>query len=83
MTPLNPPALVADPTDDECPGCGAIVQVWGRAGRAGCRGRTQQLSTPALSTIGLLPTPELRTAAFLTVLRTEVARHSAKKEHTR
>ncbi len=36
---------------------------------------------PALSIIGLLPTPELRTAAFLATLRTEVARRSA-KEHT-
>jgi hypothetical protein len=39
-----PPAVVADPTDDECPGCAATVQVF---------------------IIGLLPTPELRKAAFL------------------
>jgi hypothetical protein len=56
----NPPAVMADPTDDEYPGCEAIVQA---------------------SIIGLLPTPQLRTAAFLATLRTEVARRSG-KEHT-
>jgi hypothetical protein len=35
---------------------------------------------PALSIIGLLPTPQLRTAALLAVLRTEVTRRSG-KEH--
>jgi hypothetical protein len=35
---------------------------------------------PALSIIGLLPTPQQRTAAFLAVLRAEVTRRSG-KEH--
>ncbi len=60
MDPLTP--VVANSTDDTCPGCAATVQV-------------------ALSIIGLLPTPQLRTAAFLATLRTEVARRSG-KEHT-
>ncbi len=30
---------------------------------------------PALSVVGLLPTPQLRTAALLAVLRTEVTQH--------
>ncbi len=60
VTPVNPSAVVASSTNDECPGCGAIVQA---------------------SIIGLLPTPQLRTAAFLATLRTEVARRSG-KEHT-
>jgi hypothetical protein len=33
---------------------------------------------PALSIIGLLPTPQLRTTAFLALLRTEVHRRSGK-----
>ena len=33
---------------------------------------------PALSTIGLLPTPQLRTAALLAALRAEVTRRSGK-----
>jgi ribosomal protein L37AE/L43A len=38
---------------------------------------------PALSLVGLLPTPQLRTAAFLAVLRTEVIQRSGKdKDHT-
>jgi hypothetical protein len=32
----------------------------------------------ACTVIGVLPTPQLRTAAFLTVLRTEVTRRSGK-----
>jgi hypothetical protein len=35
---------------------------------------------PALSIVGLLPTPALRTAALLATLRTEVTRRSG-KEH--
>lgn len=57
-TPVNQSAVVADSTDDKCPGCGAIVQT---------------------SILGLLPTPELRTAAFLALLCTEVAQRSAKE----
>jgi hypothetical protein len=36
---------------------------------------------PALSIVGLLPTPQLRTAAFLALLRQEVHQRSA-TEHT-
>jgi hypothetical protein len=36
---------------------------------------------PALSVVGLLPTPQLRTAGLLALLRTEVTRRSG-KEHT-
>jgi hypothetical protein len=36
---------------------------------------------PALSIVGLLPTPQLRTAVLMTILRTEVTRRSG-KEHT-
>jgi hypothetical protein len=39
------------------------------------------VANSALFIIGLLPTPELRTSAFLATLRTEVARRSG-KEHT-
>ena len=38
---------------------------------------------PALSIVGLLPTPALSTAALLAVLRTEITPHSARdKDHT-
>ncbi len=59
VTPVNPSAVVPNPTDDECPGREAT----------------------ALS-IGPLPAPELRTAALLALLRTEVTRRSG-KEHIR
>jgi ribosomal protein L37AE/L43A len=36
---------------------------------------------PAMSIVGLLPTPQLRTAALPATLRTEVTHHSG-KEHT-
>jgi len=36
------------------------------------------VANPALSIISLLPTPQLRTAAFLAVLHTEVIRRSGK-----
>ncbi len=59
VTPVN--LMVANSTDDTCPGCGC--------------------TNPVLAIIGVLPTPQLRTAAFLAFLRTEVARRSG-KEHT-
>jgi hypothetical protein len=37
---------------------------------------------PAPSIVSLLPTPQLRTAALLTTLRTEVTQHSGKKPGT-
>ncbi|MGH3885244.1 MAG: hypothetical protein ACRDSZ_01535 [Pseudonocardiaceae bacterium] len=63
VNPVNASAVMADPTGDECPGCAATVQAW-------------TCTAVQLSVLGLLPTPQLRTAAFLTVLRTEVARRS-------
>ncbi len=75
----NPPAVVADPTDDECPGCGATVQAW-MCAVCGLDWACAAVH-PALSIIGLLPTPALRSAALLALLRTEVAQRSA-KEHT-
>lgn len=73
----NPPSVVADPTDDERPGGAATVQAWSCGMQCACT-----VVNPALDIIGVLPTPELRTAAFLALLRTEVARRSG-KEHTR
>jgi hypothetical protein len=78
-TPVNPPAVVAGAIDDEGPGREATVQAWTSAARGLDFACTAV--HPALSIIGLLSTPELRTAAFLAILRTEVARRSG-KEHT-
>jgi hypothetical protein len=36
------------------------------------------VNPPALSSIGVFPTPQLRTAAFLAILRADVTRRSAK-----
>jgi len=77
---VNPSAVVVNSTDDECPGCEATVQAWTCAA-CGLDWACAAVH-PALSIIGLLPTPQQRTAAFLATLRTEVARRSA-KEHTR
>jgi len=66
--------------DSTCPGCGAThgvppqpapVTVDART----CRARGLDW---ACTVIGVLPTPQLRTAAFLTVLRAEVTRRSGK-----
>ncbi|MDQ3763404.1 MAG: hypothetical protein M3460_17785 [Actinomycetota bacterium] len=51
MTPVNPSAVVADPTDDECPGYGATVQAW-TCTTCGL----DWAGTAVLSIIGLLPT---------------------------
>ena len=61
VTPVNPPAVVADPTDDECPGREATVQTWTCA----VCGLDFACTTVhlALSIVGLLPTPALRSAA--------------------
>jgi hypothetical protein len=40
--------------------------------------QSTEADCPALSVVSLLPTPQLRTAAFLAVLRTEVTRRSGK-----
>ncbi|MGH3896918.1 MAG: hypothetical protein ACRDTA_01440 [Pseudonocardiaceae bacterium] len=76
MTPGTPPAVVTDPTDDECPSRQATVQTWTCAVCGlDFAGTTVH---PALSIVSLLPTPQLRTAALMAVLRTEVHRRSGK-----
>jgi hypothetical protein len=84
------------PTEaDTCPGCGATHSVQRITGTSptvdaamctacGLHWATTVVNPAlrvALSIIGLLPTPELRTSAFLATLRTEVTRRSG-KEHT-
>ena len=72
-----------DPTEAEsCPGCGAthgVQRITGTSPKGpsmDVRGVRPALDDhdgqPALSIVGLLPTPALRTAAFLAVLRAEV-----------
>lgn len=94
MTELDP-STVTDPTDndDGCPGCGTAdgvqpqpapptVEAWTCAA-CGLHWATTVINPTlrvALSIVGLLPTPALRTAALLAVLRTEVAQRSG-KEH--
>jgi len=77
------------PTEaDTCPGCGATHSVQRITGTpptvdaAMCTACGLHWATtvvnPALSIVGLLPTPQLRTAAFLALLRTEVTQRSGK-----
>jgi ribosomal protein L37AE/L43A len=80
---------------DTCPGCGAahgVQRITGTSPKVdawmctacGLHWATTTVNPAlrvALSIIGLLPTPELRTSAFLATLRTEVTRRSG-KEHT-
>jgi hypothetical protein len=78
-----------DPTEaDTCPGCGATHGVQRITGTSptvdaamctacGLHWATTTVN-PALSILGLLPTPQLRMAAFLALLRTEVTRRSRK-----
>ncbi len=88
---LNP-STATDPTQaDTCPGCGAThgvqriagtspkVDAW-RCAACGMHWAVTVVN-PALAIVGLLPTPQLRTAALLAVLRTEVTQRSG-KEHT-
>ncbi len=89
MTELEPSTMVTDPTDDDaCPGCGAAHGVQRIAGTSpkvdawicvacGMHWATTVVN-PALSIVGVLPTPQLRTAALLAVLRAEVTRRSGK-----
>ncbi len=91
MTELDS-STVTDLTEAEsCPRCGAThgvqritgtspkVQAWMCAACSMHWAIT--VANPALSIVGLLPTPQLRTAALLAALRTEVTRRS-RKEHT-
>ena len=73
---------------DTCPGCGAthgVHQITGTspmvdAGMCAACGLhwATTVANPALSIVGLLPTPKLRTVAFLALLRTEVTQRSGK-----
>jgi hypothetical protein len=86
---VTDPSTVTDPTDsdDTCPGCGdtgvqpppAPPQV--RAWSCSACGLDFAVTTVALSVVGLLPAPTLRTAAFLALLRGDVCQRSG-KEHT-
>lgn len=88
-----PLSTVTDPTDsdDTCPGCGTAhggqpqpapptVEAW-TCTACGLHWATTVVNPVlrvALSIVGLLPTPQQRTAALLAVLRTEVAQRSGK-----
>jgi len=85
-------STATDPTEAEsCPGCGAtsgVQRITGTlptvdAGMCAACGMhwATTVANPALSIVGLLPTPQLRTAALMTILCTEVTRRSG-KEHT-
>ncbi len=86
-------STATDPTEaDTCPGCGAThgvqptpappkVQAW----TCTVCGMDWAITVvnPALSLVGVLPTPQLRTAALLALLRTELTPRSRKdKDHT-
>ncbi len=76
---------------DTCPGCGAthgVQRITATAltvDAAMCTACGMHWATttvnPALSILGLLPTPQLRTAALMATLRTEVTRRSGKEQH--
>ncbi|MGH3700709.1 MAG: hypothetical protein ACRDQY_14825 [Pseudonocardiaceae bacterium] len=75
------PCSVTDPTDDDaCPGCGttAGVQLQPAPVTVDAGTYTRGGIDWACTVINVLPTPQLRTAAFLTVLRAKVTRHSGK-----
>ncbi|MGH3754655.1 MAG: hypothetical protein ACRDRP_18550 [Pseudonocardiaceae bacterium] len=84
---MTGPSTVTDHTDQTCPHCGTThgvqpipapltVQAW--ACTACGLDWAITVVNPGLSIVGLLPTPQLRTAALLAVLRTEVTRRSGK-----
>lgn len=80
-------------SDGTCPGCGALddmqsqpappkVQAW-TCTACGMNWACMVVNPyvrAALAVVGLLPTPQQRTAALLDVMRAEVTRHSG-KEH--
>jgi ribosomal protein L37AE/L43A len=83
-----------DPTEaDTCPGCGAThgvqritgtfptVDAWmcAACGMNWAATVVDPVLRVALSVVGLLPTPQQRTAALLAVLRTEVTQRSGKE----
>lgn len=84
----HPAWCPTDPTEAEsCPGCGATHGVQrivgtsptvngGMCAACGLHWETTAVVNPVLSIVGLLPTPQLRTAALLAALRAEVARRN-------
>ena len=79
MTELDQ-SPVTDPTDEACPHRGATdgVQITPAAPRVQAWTCAVCGLDFALAVIGLLPTPALRTAAFLDMLAHEVHRRSGK-----
>jgi hypothetical protein len=77
---LDPPVLVPDPTDDACPGCGATHGVQPQPAPPEVAAWTCRACSLnwACTVIGVLPTPQLHTAAFLAILRAEVVTCSGK-----
>jgi hypothetical protein len=88
------PSTVTDPTDsdDICPGCGALdgvqpqpasptVQSWTctACGLHWVPTVVNPVLRVALSIVGLLPTPQQRTAALLDVLHAEVTQRAQAK----
>ncbi len=86
-----------DPTDsdDGCPGCGALdgvqpqpapptVQAWTctACGLHWCTTVVNPVLRVALSIVGLLPTPQQRTAALLAVMSAAVTQRAQAREHT-
>jgi hypothetical protein len=82
-------STATDPTEAEpCPGCGATHGMRRIAGTSptveagmcaacGLHWATTVVN-PALCLVGVLPTPQLRAAALLALLRTEVTQRSGK-----
>ena len=93
MSSWYQPSTVTDPidSDDTCPSCGALdgvqpqpapptVQAWSctACGLDWAVTAVNPTVRAALSVVGLLPTPQQRTAALLDVMRAEVTRRSGK-----
>ena len=62
--------------EDDCPGCGATHGA--RPKPAPPKVAAETCTVCGLSIAGSLPTPQLRTAVLLVILRTEVTRRSGK-----
>ncbi|MGH3755326.1 MAG: hypothetical protein ACRDRP_22045 [Pseudonocardiaceae bacterium] len=89
-------STATDPTEaDTCPGCGAthgVQRITGTSPKVDawmCECGMHWAITVAnpalrvaLSIIGLLPTPQQRTAAVLAVMRAEITQRAQAKEHT-
>jgi hypothetical protein len=74
------PARCSDTDDGACPGCGVThgVQPTAAPPKVDAARCTECGLHWACTVIGVFPTPQLRTAAFLTVLRVDVTRLSGK-----